>query len=237
MRYIGQMSMIDGMQQELTRLQSELAEARKENERLKSRNTELSSIANDATVEAERLRVEKCDLKAENERLKGQQVDRPEPAYLPFAILEHEMKDLKRFHECVMDDEGYDVPKERMRRLAEIGLLHHVSASCYEHTIFGLSVLNGDFNTAPYNLAAKVAELEVELERLKRKDFSHERVQNDSLKLANKVAAEQISKLTEQVKVAIVAGAEYAFNTSGVNGGLTLCEEEVEQIFDKLKGE
>ncbi len=67
-------------------------------------------------------------------------------ANLPFAILEDELKDLHRFHECVSDDEGYDVPKERMRRLAEIGLVRRVTANYYEHTIFGLAVINGSFS-------------------------------------------------------------------------------------------
>lgn len=67
------------------------------------------------------------------------------PAALPFAILDQEMKDLMRFHECLMDGEGYDVPKDRMKRLAEIGLLRRVTANFYEHTTFGLAVINGDF--------------------------------------------------------------------------------------------
>ena len=71
--------------------------------------------------------------------------EQPCPATLPFAILEQAMKDLMRFHECAMADEGYDVPKERMKRLAEIGLLRRVTANFYEHTIFGLSIINGDF--------------------------------------------------------------------------------------------
>lgn len=68
------------------------------------------------------------------------------PIALPFAILDEEMKDLHRFHECVSDGEGYDVPKERMKHLAEIGLVRRVTANIYEHTTFGLSVINGDFN-------------------------------------------------------------------------------------------
>lgn len=75
----------------------------------------------------------------------------PEPlcqAALPFAISDQEMKDLMRFHECAMDDEGYDVPKERMKQLARIGLLRRVTANFYEHTTFGLSIINGDFQKA-----------------------------------------------------------------------------------------
>jgi len=75
----------------------------------------------------------------------------PKPApnlRLPFAILEHELNDLRRFHECAMDGEGYDVPKERMHHLAEIGLVRRSSGNYYETTVFGTSVLNGDFDTA-----------------------------------------------------------------------------------------
>lgn len=70
------------------------------------------------------------------------------PAALPFMITDQEMKDLMRFHECVTDGEGYDVPKERMKQLAEIGLLRRVTSDFYEHTTFGLSVINGDFQSA-----------------------------------------------------------------------------------------
>lgn len=68
---------------------------------------------------------------------------------LPFAILPDEMEALRRFHECVTDGEGYDVSKDMMKRLSKIGLLRRVTANLYEHTNFGLSVLNGDFDAAP----------------------------------------------------------------------------------------
>lgn len=68
---------------------------------------------------------------------------------LPFAILPDELNALTRFHDCACDGEGYDVPKEMMRRLAEIGLLRRVTANYYEHTTFGLSVINGDFSAQP----------------------------------------------------------------------------------------
>ena len=67
---------------------------------------------------------------------------------LPFALLDEELADLMRFHECTMDDEGYDVPKERMKNLAEIGLVRRVSANYYEATTFGLAVINGEFSMA-----------------------------------------------------------------------------------------
>lgn len=42
-------------------------------------------------------------------------------------------------------------------------------------------------------LRERVAELETEVSRLKREDFSHERIQNASLKLANSVLKEQLA--------------------------------------------
>lgn len=56
------------------------------------------------------------------------------------------------------------MPKNRMKRLAEIGLLRHVSAGYYEHTVFGLSVLNGDFTTPQPD---RTAELEAALSKFK----------------------------------------------------------------------
>lgn len=88
-----------------------------------------------------------------------------EPVALPFAILDKELQDLHRFHECVSDGEGYDVPKERMKRLAEIGLVRRVTANIYEHTTFGLSVINGDF-THPAPIPEVVA-LKSEIESLR----------------------------------------------------------------------
>lgn len=70
-------------------------------------------------------------------------------AGLPFAILAEEMDALRRFHETAGDEGTYDVPKKMIRRLADIGLLHHISAGIYEETVFGMSVLNGDFAATP----------------------------------------------------------------------------------------
>lgn len=70
-----------------------------------------------------------------------------EAVVLPFAILADEMMWLRRFKEQCDDGDGYDVPKPMMIKLAEIGLVRHLSAARYEITNFGLSVLNGDFST------------------------------------------------------------------------------------------
>lgn len=48
---------------------------------------------------------------------------------------------LERFQETTNDSEGYDVPKGMMRRLAEIGVVHHTSRGIYGITKFGHAVL------------------------------------------------------------------------------------------------
>jgi hypothetical protein len=63
-------------------------------------------------------------------------------APLPVAIADDEMAALRRFHECASDGEGYDVAKPMMKRLAEIGLVRRMTAAIYEHTDFGLAVLD-----------------------------------------------------------------------------------------------
>ena len=45
-----------------------------------------------------------------------------------------EIKAAHRFMETCEDGEGYDVPKQMMRRLAEIGLVRHVGGGYYEAT-------------------------------------------------------------------------------------------------------
>jgi hypothetical protein len=64
-----------------------------------------------------------------------------------------ELAALRRFDECAQDGEGYDVPKEMMQRLAEIGVLQRRSGAYYQATEFGQSVLGN----AP---AASVAQAE-----------------------------------------------------------------------------
>lgn len=61
--------------------------------------------------------------------------------------------DLMRFCETCADDEGYDVPKERMQEMAKIGLVRRVSGRIYEITEFGRqveSVLSGE-DVVPLN--------------------------------------------------------------------------------------
>lgn len=78
---------------------------------------------------------------------------------LPSAILEGEMSAFRRFDECVRDGQGYDVPSEMMKRLAQIGLVRRITAGIYEHTTFGCSVLNGEFRAAPTTKAEPAPEV------------------------------------------------------------------------------
>ena len=56
-------------------------------------------------------------------------------------ITEYELKAFNRFNETCEDGEGYDVPKDMMKRLADIGLVNHLSAGYYRITNFGNKVL------------------------------------------------------------------------------------------------
>lgn len=65
---------------------------------------------------------------------------------LPFEMQDVELAALHRFYDCATDGEGYDVSDSMMRRLAEIGLLRRTSGKYFETTVFGLSVINGEFD-------------------------------------------------------------------------------------------
>ena len=56
-----------------------------------------------------------------------------------------EMAAFSRFLETCEDGEGYDVPKSMMHRLAQIGVVRHLSRGIYNITEFGQSVID----TAP----------------------------------------------------------------------------------------
>lgn len=49
--------------------------------------------------------------------------------------------DLCRLDDLFSDGEGYDLPKDRMRRLAQIGVIRRVTRDFYEITSFGSHVL------------------------------------------------------------------------------------------------
>ena len=54
---------------------------------------------------------------------------------------DQQKKDLLRFHETTEDDQGYDVPKDRMKKLARIGLIRSLGFSRYEFTDVGDSMV------------------------------------------------------------------------------------------------
>ena len=65
-----------------------------------------------------------------------------EPEQEPVAWLsDDERKAFQRFYETWDDGEGYDVPKPMMKRLAQIGVIHHISRGLYDITKFGHSLL------------------------------------------------------------------------------------------------
>lgn len=63
------------------------------------------------------------------------------------SLTEQQTKDLKRFFETTEDNQGYDVPADRMKSLSRAGLVRSLGFSRYEFTDVGNQVverLNGD---------------------------------------------------------------------------------------------
>jgi len=81
-----------------------------------------------------------------DEKRPSAQLAEPGKPRLPFELQDSELAALRRFYECAADGEGYDVPDSMMRRLADIGLLRRTSGKFFETTVFGLAVINGDFD-------------------------------------------------------------------------------------------
>lgn len=70
---------------------------------------------------------------------------RTTPPQRPWVGLTNdERKALERFVETCDDGEGYDVPKQMMQRLAQIGVVHHTSGGVYSTTEFGRWVIDAD---------------------------------------------------------------------------------------------
>ena len=59
---------------------------------------------------------------------------------IPF-LQPDDLNNLKRFDETCEDSQPYDVPKEKMQRLAELGVVRRHSKSYYSITSFGMYVL------------------------------------------------------------------------------------------------
>jgi hypothetical protein len=55
-----------------------------------------------------------------------------------------DLADLTRLDDLFSDGEGWDLPKHRMQRLAELGVIRHTSAGRYAITAFGLACLRVD---------------------------------------------------------------------------------------------
>lgn len=73
----------------------------------------------------------------------------PETAQADDLLNAEELAALRRFDECAQDGEGYDVPREMMQRLAEIGVVRRKSGAYYEATNFGMRVLDRAPSAAP----------------------------------------------------------------------------------------
>lgn len=65
-----------------------------------------------------------------------------------------ELAALRRFNETCEDGEGYDVPKEMMKRLAEIGVIYRRSGAYYQFTEFGMLILG-----APAHIVTGVSDI------------------------------------------------------------------------------
>lgn len=56
----------------------------------------------------------------------------------PAAMLtQQDIEDIVRLDDQIADGDGYSMPRDRMRRLAELGLVRHHSAGRYSITAFG----------------------------------------------------------------------------------------------------
>jgi hypothetical protein len=79
-----------------------------------------------------------ADPMREMQRL-GQEIEQ-EPVAWP-TLTTDEREALERFHETWEDDQGYDVPKPMMKRLAKLGVVYSEGFGRYGMTAFGLAVL------------------------------------------------------------------------------------------------
>ena len=65
----------------------------------------------------------------------------PRELLIPIEITAHHTEDLLRFFDTCEDDQGYDVPKPRMKSLARVGLIRSTGFSRYEITDLGYSAV------------------------------------------------------------------------------------------------
>ncbi len=69
---------------------------------------------------------------------------------------------LERFNETCEDGEGYDVPKQMMKRLAEIGVVNHTSRGIYFITEFGRAILSPNYDAKATSKLIETLESTVE---------------------------------------------------------------------------
>lgn len=60
---------------------------------------------------------------------------------VPVKTTGQQERDILRFRDTCEDDQGYDVPKERMKSLARLGLIRPTGFSRYEITDIGDAVI------------------------------------------------------------------------------------------------
>ena len=86
---------------------------------------------------------EKPKLMLEKFREMKNLLDDTAPPQRPWVGLTNdERKALERFTDTCDDGEGYDVPKQMMQRLAQIGVVNHTSGGIYSTTEFGRWVID-----------------------------------------------------------------------------------------------
>lgn len=63
------------------------------------------------------------------------------PAQVEALLSDHDLSALKRLSECLEDGEGFDVSKDRMARLLELGCARHNGFGRYSITAIGQYLL------------------------------------------------------------------------------------------------
>ena len=77
------------------------------------------------------------------------------PAEVEALLSERDLSALRRIAECLDDGEGFDVPKERMARLLELGFARHNGFGRYSITAIGQYLL-GAWTKVPLQTHADV---------------------------------------------------------------------------------
>jgi hypothetical protein len=67
----------------------------------------------------------------------GARAERPVRPGSEAFLTPQDMEDLRRLEDLFTDDQGWDLPKERMQRLAELGVIRRTNRDRYALTAFG----------------------------------------------------------------------------------------------------